>query len=70
MTRRNTISPSADYNEAIRLDPSNSVAYSNRGGIWNLKKDFEKAIADFNEAIRLAPQKCLGIPRKCLGLVA
>ena len=45
----------ADYNEAIRLDPKDAVAYNNCGNAWRAKKEHDKAIADYNEAIRLDP---------------
>ena len=43
----------ADYNEAIRLDPKDAWAHSERGSAYYEKKDFDQAIADHNEAIRL-----------------
>jgi len=42
-----------DFDEAVRLDPTNSVAYNGRGVTHSKKGDHRKAIADFNEAIRL-----------------
>ena len=45
---------SGDYS-----NPGNSVAWRQRGLIWNEKKDYDKAIADFNEAIRLDPKLAL-----------
>jgi tetratricopeptide (TPR) repeat protein len=45
----------ADYDEAIRLDPSSASAYIGRGYFRSNDKDL--AIADFNEAIRLEPDK-------------
>jgi tetratricopeptide (TPR) repeat protein len=45
----------ADWNEAIRLDPIQ--AYLDRGSTWFDKKEYDKAIADCNEAILLDP-KC------------
>ena len=45
----------ADYNEAIRLNPTDANAYINRGNAWCAKKDYDKAIADYSEAIRLNP---------------
>ena len=45
----------ADFNEAIRLDPTYTNAYNNRGKAYNRKGDYDRAIADFNEAIRLDP---------------
>jgi tetratricopeptide (TPR) repeat protein len=45
----------ADFNHAIRLDPTNVRAFSDRGDAWQDKKLYDKALADFNEAIRLEP---------------
>jgi lipoprotein NlpI len=45
----------ADLNEAIRLDPNNSVVYGNRGVAYHNLGQSERALADFDEAIRLAP---------------
>lgn len=42
------------YTEAIRLHPSNMIAYHNRGLNRQHKGDFDGAIKDFDEAIRLA----------------
>ena len=48
-----------DYNEAIRLDPTQAYVYGNRGLAWSAKKDYDKAIADYNEAIRIDPKDAL-----------
>ena len=42
-----------DYEEAIRLNPSNANAYNNRGTIHRLKGEYGRAIADYDEAIWL-----------------
>jgi len=51
--------PINDFNEAIKLDPSNPIAYHLRGmSLMNLileENSIERAIADFSEAIRLKP---------------
>ena len=39
----------------IRLDPKFVYAYINRGNVYALKSDVDRAIADFNEAIKLEP---------------
>jgi tetratricopeptide (TPR) repeat protein len=44
-----------DYTQAIKLDPNNTVAYSERGRVYKAKWDYDKAIADYNQAIRLDP---------------
>jgi tetratricopeptide (TPR) repeat protein len=46
----------SEYDEAIRLDPKNGMAYSGRGAASTEKGEFDKAIASFDEAIRLDPQ--------------
>jgi tetratricopeptide (TPR) repeat protein len=49
----------ADYDEAIRLDPSYASAFFNRGYAWEKKGDLDRAIADYDEAIRLDPSYVL-----------
>ena len=43
----------SDYNEAIRLNPNNALAYNNRGFAKYELEDKQGAISDYNEAIRL-----------------
>jgi tetratricopeptide (TPR) repeat protein len=45
-----------DYQEAMRVDPSNAQAYYGRGLVWEEKKNYDRAIADFSEAIRRDPK--------------
>lgn len=45
----------AEFSEAIRLKPDDSVAHYNRANAYSDKGDYDKAIADYNEAIRLEP---------------
>jgi tetratricopeptide (TPR) repeat protein len=45
----------ADFSEAIRLKPGNSMAYYNRGNVYSDKGDYDKAIADYSEAIHFEP---------------
>ena len=45
-----------DLSTAIRLDPSESLPYLNRGGVWLEKHDVDRAIKDLNKAIALDPQ--------------
>jgi Tfp pilus assembly protein PilF len=44
----------ADYDEAIRLEPTH-FRYYERGELWGKKRNFDRAIADYGEAIRLNP---------------
>ena len=46
----------ADFNDSIRLDPQNAVAYYARGYAWHQRGQHEKAIADYNEAITVNPK--------------
>jgi tetratricopeptide (TPR) repeat protein len=43
------------YTHVIEMDPSNSVAYNNRGIAYRQVSDLEKAIADYTKAIQLSP---------------
>ncbi|MEI8021831.1 MAG: tetratricopeptide repeat protein, partial [Schlesneria sp.] len=45
-----------DMNEAIRLNPNESVWFNQRGNFWDDKSEYDKAIADYSEAIRLNPK--------------
>ncbi len=49
----------ADFNEAIRLDPTDSMARNNRGTISMLRDDADRAMEDFDEAIKLDPNSVL-----------
>ncbi len=44
-----------DFNECIRLDPTDFAAFTCRGNAWSAKKEYDKAIKDYDEAIRLDP---------------
>lgn len=46
----------ADYSKAIELDPDFSVAYDNRGVLWDKKQELNKALSDFKDAIRFDPK--------------
>jgi tetratricopeptide (TPR) repeat protein len=45
----------ADYTEAIKLDPKDSLAYLYRGNLYLIKGDYDRTIADYTQAIRLDP---------------
>ena len=46
----------ADYTEAIRLNPTDALAYITRGNAFWFNDEDDKAIADYTEAIRLDPK--------------
>lgn len=45
------------WTHQIKLYPSNSLAYVNRGAAFSAKNDVWKAIADYDKAIELSPRK-------------
>jgi tetratricopeptide (TPR) repeat protein len=48
----------ADYNQAIQLEPTNALAYYNRGVVkYVFLKDKPGAIADYRKAAELAQQQ-------------
>ena len=42
-----------DYSKAIELDPTNALAYNNRGLIKKTLENYEGAIEDYTKAIKL-----------------
>ena len=42
----------ADFNDALRIDPTYAPPYDGRGSAWKELGDFKRALADYNEAIR------------------
>ena len=46
----------SDYDEAIRLDPKDAIAYNNRGLAKSELGKYLEAISDYDEAIRLDPK--------------
>lgn len=49
-----------DFNECIRLDPTDATVFNDRGVAWHAQKDYDKAIHDYTEAIRLRAAYSLG----------
>jgi tetratricopeptide (TPR) repeat protein len=49
----------ADFTQAIRLDLNSSIAYRERGVLYDYKGDYDQAMADYNQAIRLNPNYAL-----------
>jgi tetratricopeptide (TPR) repeat protein len=50
------VSPTLEFDEAIRLNPQGADAYYNRGQAYDYLGQYERAIQDYDEAIRLDPQ--------------
>lgn len=46
----------ADFNEAVRLNPSFALAYGSRALAYQARGDIDRAIADYSEVIRLNPK--------------
>ncbi|MGD0904757.1 MAG: tetratricopeptide repeat protein [Terracidiphilus sp.] len=44
-----------DYDQALRLNPSDAKAFSNRGLSYAHKGDYDRAIQDYDQALRLNP---------------
>ncbi|WVR07363.1 hypothetical protein IAU60_004404 [Kwoniella sp. DSM 27419] len=45
-----------NYRLTIRLDPTNSIAYSSLGMIWQLRGEIREAIKIYHQALSLGPQ--------------
>jgi tetratricopeptide (TPR) repeat protein len=45
----------ADYDVALRLDPSQADLFNSRGELWRKKGDRRSALADFGAALKLNP---------------
>jgi tetratricopeptide (TPR) repeat protein len=46
----------ADHDQAIKLDPKNSLAFNNRGNAYGAKREFDRAVTDYDQAIKLNPK--------------
>ena len=55
---------SGKFSQAIELEPSNHVLYSNRSGAYASKKDFESALDDAEKTIEIKPEWAKGWGRK------
>ena len=44
------------FSERIQENPNESAYWSNRGRVWDEKKEYDKAIADYSEADKLDPE--------------
>jgi len=54
----------SEFSQAIDLDPSNHVYYSNRSGAYASLKQYDAALNDANKTIELSPQFIKGYSRK------
>ncbi|KAH0486277.1 MAG: hypothetical protein KVP17_004722 [Porospora cf. gigantea B] len=57
------------FGQAIELDPSNHVLWSNRSGAYASLGDYEKAEADAQKCVELNPKWCKGYSRLGLALI-
>ena len=48
----------ADYDVALKLDPTLADIFNARGELWRKKGDRPRALADFGAAIKLNPRPC------------
>jgi stress-induced-phosphoprotein 1 len=55
---------SEKFSQAIELDPSNHVLYSNRSGAYASLKNWEKAAADAKKTTEIKPDWAKGWGRK------
>jgi stress-induced-phosphoprotein 1 len=55
---------SEKFSQAIELDPSNHVLYSNRSGAYASLKDYTKALEDANKVVEIKPDWSKGWGRK------
>lgn len=59
------------FTQAIELEPSNHILYSNRSAVYAAQSDYQKALDDANKAIEIKPDWSKGYSRKgaaCRGL--
>src|SRR3954447_26685166 len=60
----------ADFDQAVRLNPSYTRAYVSRGNAQLAKRDFDRAIASFDQAIRLDPRNAATLTGRGSALAA
>jgi len=49
----------ADFSTVIQFDPTNAMAFFDRGSAYRAKGEFEKSIEDFSKSIQLNPASAL-----------
>ena len=52
------------FSQAIELDPTNHVLYSNRSGAYSSLRQFDKALEDANKTTEIKPEWAKGWGRK------
>lgn len=45
----------SDFNQALRINPKNSLTFRNRANVHRRAKRYDSALSDYNDAIRLKP---------------
>jgi tetratricopeptide (TPR) repeat protein len=58
----------ADYDAAIKINPSFTEALVNRGVVWARKGNLDHAIADYDAALRVTPRDGKAIRNRSLAL--
>jgi tetratricopeptide (TPR) repeat protein len=53
-----------DLDEAIRLNPSHSFSYADRGSLYRMRGDLARALTDLNIAVRLNPENTSILSRR------
>jgi tetratricopeptide (TPR) repeat protein len=43
------------YNQVLKIDPANVIAFHNRGHCWQSKKEYDRAFNDYAKSIQLDP---------------
>ena len=64
MNRQDYDRATADYDEAIRLEPS-PTRHQNRGAAYHSKGEFDRAVAEFGEAIKLDANFAIAHRSRC-----
>lgn len=57
-----------DFNETIRLEPSNANAFNNRGVAYRNMGDLDRALADYDHAILIKPDYWAALYNRGLAL--
>ncbi|EAW10935.1 Hsp90 cochaperone STI1 [Aspergillus clavatus NRRL 1] len=52
------------FTQAIQLDPSNYILYSNRSAVYAAQSEYQKALEDANKAVEIKPDWSKGWSRK------